>query len=208
MAAAVVEAVAAVTASKCTIAVLSENSKNYIDRTALILSCAVRFFVEGEGKMKYVEVGQKSQKGQNVVSSIIIFLFGSALLMIALYVHKTNKDFFETAVPTQGTITKIKSNNSSTHSTNNAKKNPTVYVSYKIDGETYESTLGYYTSGMRVGDSAEVWYRPDNPHKIKSKEATNFGIWILGAMGVIFLVLGVLAFIQTVTGKGETDDGN
>lgn len=161
--------------------------------------------------MKYVEVGQKSQKGQNVLSGIIIFLFGSALLMIALYVHKTNKDFFETAVPKQGTITQIKSNSSSTHSTHNthkAKKKPTVYVSYKIDGEAYESTLGYYTSGMRVGDSVEVWYQPGNPYKIKSKEGTNLGIWISGAMGVIFLVLGVLAFIQTVTGKGETDDGN
>lgn len=158
--------------------------------------------------MKYVEVGQKNSIGQKIVSILFLFLFGGSMLMIAFNMQRANKEFFKTAVPTQGTITQIKTSSSSSHGSHGSRTKHTVYVSYEVDGKAYESALGYYTSGMSVGDSIEVWYQPDNPQRILSKEGSGLGVWVLGAMGVLFLVLAVVALFQTLTGRGGNDGEN
>lgn len=62
-----------------------------------------------------------------------------------------------------------------------------VRVSYTVDGQQYETKLNYYTSGMHVGDTIEIYADPDDPSKIKADT-------VLGDV-IFMLVGGVLAAI-------------
>lgn len=155
--------------------------------------------------MKYVEVGnsqlKKQTKGQMITTIVILLLFGGLMLMTSVFLNGRNKKFFETAVPTMGEITKIETKGSREHRTH------TVYVSYEVDGEAYEKTLGYYSSGMRVGASIEVWYQPENPGRIESKTGGGLGVWITGLAGVLSFIFVIYSIKKLVTGGIEDDAG-
>lgn len=62
-----------------------------------------------------------------------------------------------------------------------------VWVSYTVDGQQYETKLNYYTTGMHVGDTIEIYVDPENPSKIKAGT-------VLGDV-IFMLVGGVFAFV-------------
>lgn len=62
-----------------------------------------------------------------------------------------------------------------------------VRVSYTVDGQQYEKKLNYYTTGMHVGDTIEIYVDPENPSKIK--------VGTVLADVIFMLVGGVFAFV-------------
>lgn len=63
-----------------------------------------------------------------------------------------------------------------------------VLVSYTVDGQKYETELNYYTTGMQVGDTIEIYVNPDNPSKIKADVIIGDVIFMI--VGSIFAVIG------------------
>ncbi len=63
-----------------------------------------------------------------------------------------------------------------------------VRVSYTVDGQQYETKLNYYTTGMHVGDTIEIYVDPENPSKIEA--GTVLGDVIFMLVGGVFAVIG------------------
>lgn len=66
------------------------------------------------------------------------------------------------------------------------------YVTYTVDGQTYEVHLSYRSSTMRTGDTVSVRYDPENP-----RDAGASGVWLVfaaafGGFGILFGGLGVV----------------
>ncbi len=63
-----------------------------------------------------------------------------------------------------------------------------VRVSYTVDGQQYETKLNYYTTGMHVGDTIEIYVDPESPSKIEA--GTVLGDVIFMLVGGVFAVIG------------------
>jgi hypothetical protein len=121
----------------------------------------------------------------------ICALVGLGLLIAGIFWRSNNKAFFENAVEIYATITDIgiyyDSDNEAQHE---------VYVKYVVDDELYEDVrLNYYSSGMRKEQEVTVWYNPENPWEIRSKEGSGFGSLLLIIMGGVFAGGGVTALV-------------
>jgi hypothetical protein len=121
----------------------------------------------------------------------IFALVGLGLLIAGIFWHINNKAFFENAVEIQASITDIEiyydSDNEAQHE---------VYVKYVIGDELYEDVrLNYYSSDMRKGQKVAVWYNPNDPWEIRSKEGSNFGSLLLIIIGGVFAGGGAIALI-------------
>ncbi len=68
-----------------------------------------------------------------------------------------------------------------------------VYVTYTFDDVTYEHvSFGHYKSSMREGITIDILCDPENPRKIKQKEAFDSSGAMLIAFGLIFFLIGAV----------------
>jgi hypothetical protein len=146
--------------------------------------------------MKYRR-GRTMSKIQRILASVFIVI-GLVLLGIGAYlgiVPAIPKEFVAT---TQATITDISTSYSNT--TSNGRRNQThsVLVEYEIDGTMYERTLGYYNSGMAVGQQVDIEYDTRDPNVISSPGGRLLGTIICLALGAVFAVLGVILQFKPV----------
>lgn len=98
-------------------------------------------------------------------SHMIFGLIFSVLTVLIIYVGAANyvkwNKFKETAVPVNAEITDI--HKRSKASSKNKNTVYTVYISYEYDGQEYSDELGYYVTGMTVGDTVTIKIDPDDP---------------------------------------------
>lgn len=124
----------------------------------------------------------KENKTENLLW-IIFTIIGGIFVVIGLIIVG-NVFNYENKESTVGIITEI-----STYRGNNDDRNYRVYVSYNVDGRTYESELNGYSSSFYEGKEIEIYYDKDNPNKIGMK-SLDLLFLILPGIGLIFLVIG------------------
>lgn len=97
---------------------------------------------------------------KNNASEVIGILFtvmGLALIIGAVCSFITGISFNSKMPETTAIITDIVRH----------KKSHTVWIEYTVDGNTYEKSLGYYSSSMNIGDEVKIHYDPSNPSRFK-----------------------------------------
>lgn len=111
-------------------------------------------------------------------------LVGTIFLIIGIVSFKYIFDY-SNKVDTQGTITRIVSDFDDDYD---------VYVSYRVDGKTYNSRLNYYSSSFYEGKKINIYYDKDNPNKIGSK-SRNLIFLVFPLLGLIFFIIGLVGII-------------
>ncbi len=65
----------------------------------------------------------------------------------------------------------------------------TVYVTYTVDGKSYESELSQSSSAMKEGDKLTVSYNPDKPAEVIASSKTMSRVFL--AIGCVVGVVGL-----------------
>ena len=93
-------------------------------------------------------------------------------------------------VKTDAVIQRIESNfDAADDSTNH-----TVFVSYSVDGKSYENELGEYKATFSEGQTVSIRYNPDNPNDITTDSM--FSVILLWAGAGICLLAAVVLFVR------------
>lgn len=116
--------------------------------------------------------------------SILFSVLGLAIIVGGIFLQIANNAFLKSAKETSATITAIETSRDSDGDTNH-----TVYVEFSVGDKYYSGALGEWQSGMHTGDSAKVYYNPDNPNEFQGGSAGFIG-YILVAFGLIFFFVG------------------
>ena len=124
----------------------------------------------------------KENKTENLLW-IIFTIIGGIFVVIGLIIVG-NVFNYENKESTVGIITEI-----STYRGNNDDRNYRVYVSYNVDGRTYESELNGYSSSFYEGKKINIYYDKNNPNKIGMK-SLDFIFLMFPGFGLIFLSIG------------------
>jgi len=77
-----------------------------------------------------------------------------------------------------------------------------VMVRYTVDGAEYETELGSYTSGMRVGQEIKIMYDPSSPDRIV--EAGYLGVVLCFGFSVLALFSAAAVFRKNALEKVES----
>ena len=124
----------------------------------------------------------KENKTENLLW-IIFTIIGGIFVVIGLIIVG-NVFNYENKESTVGIITEI-----STYRGNNDDRNYRVYVSYNVDGRTYESELNGNSSSFYEGKKINIYYDKNNPNKIGMK-SLDFIFLMFPGFGLIFLSIG------------------
>lgn len=109
----------------------------------------------------------------------IFAVIGAALIITGSVLLARAESFKKNAVETEATITKIESYEDSDGDTQY-----NVLVEFYVDDTKLEGSLGYHASGMKKGQTIQIFYNPDDPHDFKSASED---LW----MFVVFIVAGI-----------------
>ncbi len=134
------------------------------------------------------------------VFGIVGAIFGSVgiiMFIVSMFIMVRHVRFNKSNPATEAVITSIE--RSYTGKRNNRKTTHKVYVSYTVDGEEYETLLGYYTRSMKSGDTVTVHYQESDPNKIMVKNYTVE--YILIPLSAFFLILDVGIFTVSLKRK-------
>ncbi len=130
-------------------------------------------------------------------------LFGAVFLLVGLsfflsgVIHCLSFNAFKSkAVLIEAQITRIIVNYV-TRTDTGKRTDCDVWVSYTIDGREYETKLNYYTSGMREGDTVEIFVDPDDPSDIEADTLIPDIVFI--GLGGLFTVIGSCFLVSHVS---------
>jgi len=120
--------------------------------------------------------------------SLVFFIVGGIFFILSVSMIFYGINFRNNAVARVAIITDIDS-----HGDSDSNTQHTVYVKYKVDGLEYNESLGYYSTGMSVGQEIPIYYKPESPNRIMAD--SSILLWL------IFFILGLIllsvAFIIT-----------
>lgn len=113
------------------------------------------------------------EKGKKKSSVNWIFaIIGVALIAAGIICLAKSENFKKTAVETEATITEIE-----IYEDSDGDTQYNVLVEFRADDEKIEGSLGYHVSGMKKGQTVQIFYNPNDPHDFKSASED---IWICG----------------------------
>lgn len=132
------------------------------------------------------------EKGKKKSSVNWIFaIIGVALIAAGIICLAKSENFKKTAVETEATITEIEMYEDSDGDTQY-----NVLVEFRADDEKIEGSLGYHVSGMKKGQTVQIFYNPNDPHDFKSASEDIWIFAVLIVLGVPFLLFGFLPVIM------------
>ncbi len=132
------------------------------------------------------------EKGKKKSSVNWIFaIIGVALIAAGIICLAKSENFKKTAVETEATITEIEMYEDSDGDTQYK-----VLVEFQADDEKIEGSLGYHVSGMKKGQTVQIFYNPNDPHDFKSASEDIWIFAVLIVLGVPFLLFGFLPVIM------------
>ena len=139
----------------------------------------------------------KENKSENLLW--IIFTFIGVLFILIGLTLVGNVLNYENKENTVGIITEI-----STHRGINDNIDYRVYVSYNVDGRTYESELSGYSSSFYKGKEINIYYDKNNPNKIGMKSLDLLFLMFPGFGLIFFAIGGTGLLIKSKNKKLET----
>lgn len=119
---------------------------------------------------------------------VIFTIVGVVFLGVAAGLFISTARFKQNAIEVEGEISSVSRDN--------------VYVSYEIDGEYFESPLGFYSSGMRKGDPITFYCDPDHPERIRSGSTQLLSL-IFGIVGLVLFVIGISLIVHSLLKKSK-----
>ncbi len=145
-------------------------------------------------------MADRTHKRKKAGPAIVFLIFGLAgvgMLIGGFLFMRNSLHFQSIAVEVTGTISNIESWRDSDGDTSHK-----TFVSYSYEGQEYENMpLGYYNSGMYVGKDISLLVDPANPAHIASRSGNTFGYVMLLAMGLLFLLVGVIPLTTMLLGS-------
>lgn len=132
------------------------------------------------------------------IIAVVFVLVGLAALGVGAYLQLVPAIPPEFVGETQATITDIAVSYGSTNSSGRRSEQHSVLVSYEVDGKSYETTLGYYSTGMYTGQTVDIQYDTREPGRISSPGGRLFGVIITLALGLVFTVVGLILLKKPV----------
>ncbi len=128
--------------------------------------------------------------GNKVVKIVmaIFFFVGALFVVLGFFLWNETNSFMKSAKKTEATITRI---NERYHGDGDSDYD--VYVSYFVDGKSYNEELNTYNSSMREGKNVTIYYNPDNPSEIMSGDSS-FIVIIFLIIGSIFVLIPLIWF--------------
>ena len=67
-----------------------------------------------------------------------------------------------------------------------------ITVSYTYEGRSYETNLSEYSSSMHTGDEITLYVNKENPAKVRTEMLLFLVTYILGGIGIPFLIIGIV----------------
>lgn len=123
------------------------------------------------------------RKNNNVIFGIFLIMLCLLVMVLSVVMRQLENDFYSNCKTTQGTVEKI--------------ENKSLYVSYNINGEEYNSVLLWgQVHNVVVGSKIEIYYNPYNyseigvyqEHNILSEVIAIFILIILVILGILFII--------------------
>lgn len=139
----------------------------------------------------------------------IVFLIVGILIVIGAVVFRIRSiKFYATAVETTATIERIEEYEAYDNVDEEYKIKHNVYIEYDTqDGEHYDNVeLGWYQDAMQEGQQMVVYYEPDNPEDVRSKEGSLAVCIVMVILGAVFAVIGGLFVVQCENVQIGEDD--
>lgn len=136
----------------------------------------------------------RGNKAVKIVMSIFLIV-GIIFVALGFFIWNDTKNFMKNAIKTEATITRI---NERYHGDGDSDYD--VYVSYFVDGNSYNEELNTYNSSMREGKKITIYYNPDNPKEIMSSDSSIIVIIFL-IIGGVFVLIPLIWFIINLKNK-------
>lgn len=131
------------------------------------------------------------------ILGVVFGAVGLILTAVGLILLADHISFNKNNPSADAVVEKIE--NSSYYSNGEIRHKKDVYVCYEAEGCEYYSLLGYYTTGMRVGDSVKIHYSKEDPQKIKADRY--IAEMIIFPIGVLYAGLGAGMLIHSAKKK-------
>ena len=130
--------------------------------------------------------------------SIFIIILGIAMIIGGIYNKFSIDNMRDNAIQTEAIVTDIYHNYkiSSNEKKRREKGDYTVYISYIVDNQKYDTTFTS-NSHINIGSSITIYYDKTNPsHITRTLETTSsMGISIIG---VIITIIGIFLLVKKV----------
>lgn len=136
-------------------------------------------------------------KAQRIIATVFLII-GVILLSVGAYLGIVPAIPREFTGTTRATITDITISYSSTTTNGQRSEHHNVLVEYAVDDRHYERQLGYYSTGMAVGQQVEIEYDTREPGTISSPGGRLLGTLICLGLGVVFATLGMVLQFKPV----------
>jgi hypothetical protein len=125
-------------------------------------------------------------------------VIGLILLGVGAYLGIVPAIPKEFASTTQATIADITVSYGSTTTSGKRNERHNVLVEYEVDGQSYTRQLGYYSTGMAVGQKVDIEFDTRDPFTISSPSGRLFGTIICLVLGAVFTAFGVVLQFKPV----------
>ena len=131
------------------------------------------------------------RKTKNTITFVFVIfaLAGLVAIIVAIALAISDANFRSSANETTATITDIWASRNS-----DGEGSYTVNVRFFAGGREYGGALGYWHSGMAIGNEVKVYYNPNNPQDFRSNGGS-VASWIVMALGVVFFVVGFIPYL-------------
>lgn len=120
---------------------------------------------------------------------------GLLFMVIGIAVYLSDQKFYEEATPAEAVITDFVRDR--------ADDSSSTIVSFTANGSQRIARLGYYSSGMSIGERITIYYRPQNPLDIRYKGASKFVLYIFCGIGLPFFIVGVVGIVRMAGGRSR-----
>lgn len=116
---------------------------------------------------------------------------GLIFLLIGICLGVETYLFAKKAQVVEGTITDmVYHHDRYTGDSETSDTQVSVYVSYELDGVSYEVPLNEYSSFMQVGKPILLYVDADNPQRVRVKSLAYLLFAIFGGIGGVFVIAG------------------
>lgn len=134
--------------------------------------------------------------GSSKKTSILIIIFGIATIIGGIYNIYNIDRMKNNVIETEAIVTDIYHNNKVSIDIRESreKSDYTVYISYKVDGQTYDATYRA-NSHIDIGSSVTIYYDKTNPNNITRTIENNSSI-LMVSIGVIIAIIGIFVLIK------------